>query len=125
MCVALAVAAACAQLAGCGGESDRELVVKAQQLLDKNDVKGAVIQLKNALQKNSNSGDARLLLGRALLESGNPADAVLELDKALEAGQDKNRVMPVLARALVYSGQQKKLLDKYASTQLKIGRAHV
>jgi len=44
---------------------------RAQALFDRGNLRGAVIELKNALQKDPKDAQARLLLGRLHLESGN------------------------------------------------------
>lgn len=106
-------------LAGCGGPSDAELTASAKTLLASKDTKGAVIQLKNALQKNPQSAEARLLLGKALLESGDPVAALVELRKAQELQTPDEQVMPELARAMLMTGEEAKLLAQFSSIKLK------
>ena len=57
-------------LSGCGGKSDGELLTSAKAYLQKRDSKAAVIQLKNLLQANPSSAEARFLLGVARASNG-------------------------------------------------------
>lgn len=112
------IALASTLLLGCAGESTDSLIASAKAYLDKNDKPAAVIQLKNALQKDPESGEARFLLGTTLLETGNAPAASIELRKALAAKHPQEVVLPPLARALLREGQAKKVTDDYASTRL-------
>ena len=108
-------------LNACGGESTESLLASSRDYLAKNDSKAAVIQLKNALQKDPNLGEARFLLGSALLESGDLNGAVLELRKALELKHSPDAVVPVLTRAMLGSGQAQKVIDEFGKTTLSAG----
>ena len=101
-----------------GAGSDVQLVAKAKTLLDKQDLGGAVIQLKNALAKNPNSAPARLLLGQALLKGGDPLAALIELRRAQEAEATDSQVMPEIARALLASGEASKLIAQLGQATL-------
>lgn len=105
-------------LAGCGGPSDTELTAAAKSLLESKDTRGAVIQLKNALQKNPQSAEARFLLGKVLLETGDPTSALVELRKAQELQVPDAQVIPELARAMVMVGEESRLIAQYANTKL-------
>ncbi len=107
-------------LAACGGTKEADLLRSARELLARNDTAAARLQVKNVLQKNPQSGQARLLLGQLMLDSGDLAGAEAELDRALELGQSETAVLPLLARALV--GQQKgqALLQRHGHTQLPV-----
>ncbi|MEO5735609.1 MAG: tetratricopeptide repeat protein, partial [Rubrivivax sp.] len=107
-----------AVMGGCSGESETQLVASAKALLAKNDEKGAVIQLKTALQKNPGSGEARFLLGKTLLAQGDPVAAQVELVKARESGVPDDRFVPELARALLLQGDTVKLLAQFGDTRL-------
>lgn len=120
--LALAVAASVV-LAGCAGESEADLIASARAYLEKNDPKAAVIQLKNALQKNNDAVEARLLLGQAMLKLGDVNAAALELGKARDLGADPDAVAPDLARALLLSGQDRRVVEQFAQTQLKTAPA--
>ena len=63
----LALAVVTTLLAGCGRDSSDELIKSAREHLAKNETQAAVIQLKNVLQKQPDSVEARFLLGKALL----------------------------------------------------------
>jgi putative PEP-CTERM system TPR-repeat lipoprotein len=105
-------------LAGCGGGSERELTESGKALMAKKDTKGAVIQFKNALQKNPQSAEVRLLLGRALLESGDPVLALVELRKAQELQTPDEQVIPDLARAMLLLGEEAKVIVQFAGLKL-------
>jgi putative PEP-CTERM system TPR-repeat lipoprotein len=116
--IALPVVLAALTLAGCTDETPEKRIASAKEYLQKNDTKAAVIEIKNALQKNPNSGEARFLLGSTLLKEGNPAAAEVELRKAQAAKYPDAQVVPELARAMLMLGQVKKVVDEFGQTQL-------
>ena len=105
-------------LASCGGDKPDAMLASARDYLGKNDPKAAIIQLKNALQKNPDLPEARFLLGQALLRSGDPVGAETELRKALTLKHPNDTVVPVLAQAMGAQRQFKKLVDEFGSTEL-------
>ena len=114
-CLAIAALA----LVSCGGESEKSLIAAAQSAIEKKDIKAAVIALKNAIQKNPDSGEARYLLGKLLLEGGDPVAAAVELGKAEELQYPEDQVLPELARARLAIGEEAKVIAQYATTRLK------
>ncbi len=103
-------------LTGCGSSlSSQALVGEARQFLQKGDNKAAVIQLKNALQKNADDGEARLLLGTVYTDTGDSVSAEKELRRALALGIPPERVLPSLCKALLGLEQYQKLLDESAA----------
>ena len=117
------VLAACALavplLAGCSGKSATEITADGKALMAKNDLPGAMLQFRSALQASPNSAEARLLFGKALLDSGDPVAALLELRKAQELQADDDQVVPAIARALVMTGEQARLIAQFGDVQLK------
>ncbi len=109
-----------AMLVACsGGGTGTEQIASAKSLLEKKDNKAAVIELKNALQKNPKSAEARYLLGKTLLENGDPVTALVELQKAQELQTTDELVIPEIARGMLMVGDEAKLLTQYGGLVLK------
>ena len=105
-------------LAACGGDAPDAMVKSAKDYLAKREYSAAVIQLRNALQQDSNKPEARYLLGTALNESRDPAGAEKELRKALDLGYPPERTLPALGRALIDQGQAAKLVAEFGDESL-------
>lgn len=106
-------------IAGCAGETEEQLLASARNYISQNDNPAAVIQLKNALQKNGDSAQGRLLLGQVMLKMGDAASAAVELGKARALNVPDDQVVPDLARALLLSGQDDKVLSEFANLKLQ------
>ena len=102
----------------CGGESAESLLTSAKSYLAKKDAKTAIIQIKNALQKNPDLPEGRYLLGRALLDSGDAAGAELELRKARALQYSADQVSAALGRSLLMQGQFKKVVEEFGAATL-------
>lgn len=105
-------------LAGCGADADKDLLASAQALIAKKDSDGALIQLKNLLQKDANSAEGRYLLGKLLLERGEAAGAAVELQKAVALAVADERPIRELARALLASGKATQVIEQFATRRL-------
>lgn len=103
---------------GCANETPQSLVASAKQYLEKKDDKGALIQLRNALQKDPDYGEGRFLLGKVLLQGGNVTAAEVELRRAQKLGYSTDEVAPYLAQATLMTGGAQKVLDEFASVQI-------
>jgi putative PEP-CTERM system TPR-repeat lipoprotein len=112
------VAVAAMFVSACGGKSDADLTASGQKLLEAKDYTGAIIQFKSALQAKPDSGQLRLLLGKALLENGEAVTALVELQKAQELQVPDNDVVPAIAQAMLMAGEDTKLLAQYGNAQL-------
>ncbi|MCW2313575.1 XrtA/PEP-CTERM system TPR-repeat protein PrsT [Rhodoferax antarcticus] len=99
-------------------EKPEAMLSSAKDYLTKNDNKAAVIQIKNALQKNPDMPEARFMLGKTLLDSGDAAGAETELRKALALNYPQDPIVPLLANAMLAQGQAKKLTDEFGKTTL-------
>ena len=105
-----------AGMAGCGKSEDAtSLVADAQRYQEKGDNPAAIIQLKNALQKNPDDPETRYLLGTIYHKTGDLQSAEKELRRALNLGMDPARVVPQLGRTLLELGQFQQVLDETKS----------
>ncbi|MGD2116767.1 MAG: PEP-CTERM system TPR-repeat protein PrsT [Chromatiales bacterium] len=89
-------------ISGCeffGGMSDAEYAAKAEQLFYDGDIEGAVIQLKNSLEKNPKNANARWLLAKVYIESGDGYSAEKELERAGQYGTGEGEIVPLMAKA--------------------------
>jgi putative PEP-CTERM system TPR-repeat lipoprotein len=112
------VAAAILALSACSmGDTESELIASGKTKLAQKDVRAAIIQFKNALGKNQDSAEARLLLGRALLMSGDPLASLIELERARDT-LPAEQVVPEMARAMLAAGQGAKLIAQFADQKL-------
>jgi cellulose synthase operon protein C len=107
-----------ALLVGCGGSGEKDLLASAREFVEKREYKSAVLQLKTALQKNAQSGEARFLLGKSLLELGDIPAAVVELRKAHDLKYEPDRVVPVLANAMLQQGEHRAVVTNYGAVEL-------
>lgn len=109
---------------GCGpSETKEQQIAAAKAALAKNDRRTAIVQLKNALQQDPKSAEARFLLGDTLLKSGDYAGAAQELARAAELKHDPNALLPSLVKSMVATGQAKKAVELYGNTKLTDPRA--
>jgi cellulose synthase operon protein C len=116
---ALAVAASLVMLSACSfGDSESKQIAAGKAKLAEKDVRAAIIHFKSALSKNEGSGEARLLLGKALLQTGDAPAAIIELQRALEL-MGPEQVSPELARAMLAAGQAQKLIAQFSAETLR------
>lgn len=91
-------------------QSTESLMSDAKQYEQKGDRKAALIQLKNAVEKSPDNGEARLALGSLELAMGDAVSAEKELRKARSLGIAADRILPGLGKALVQQGKLKDVL---------------
>lgn len=102
-------------VSGCGRNSEENLLASAKAAYDRRDNKSAILDLKSVLQVNPKSGEARLLLGKALLADGDARSAGVELTKAIELRMPEASVLPEYLDALLAQQQFKKVIDEFGS----------
>ena len=83
----------------------------AERLIGSGEPRGAVIELKDLLQREPDRPRARQLLGEALAALGDYTAAEGELRRAISRGVPVDEVALTLARSLLYQGQLEMLLS--------------
>jgi putative PEP-CTERM system TPR-repeat lipoprotein len=102
-----------AGLGACGKTQTTEsLLTDAKQYQQKGDLKAALIQLKNAVEKSPENGEARIALGNLELTINDISSAEKEFRKARSLGISADRVMPLLGKALAQQGKFKEILEE-------------
>ncbi len=91
--------------------TDEQYVQLAKQKLDKNKLSAAVIELKNALQKNPDNREARWLLGKAYLKINSGFAAEKELLRAKNLGMAYSAIIVPLSEAYLMLGKPEKVIE--------------
>lgn len=99
-------------LSGCSDESSQALLAQARTSLKAGDRKAALIQLKSAVQKDEQNGEARFELAQLQMQTGDMAAAEKELRRAREYGVSTDSVNPLLAQVLLKLGEYQRVLDE-------------
>jgi putative PEP-CTERM system TPR-repeat lipoprotein len=99
-------------LSACGRtQSTESLLTDAKQYQQKGDLKAALIQLKNAVEKSPENADARLQLAMLQLKMGDNASAEKEARKARSLGIKADVALPLEGRAMAQQGRFKEMLE--------------
>ena len=112
--IALSLVAA-GGLSGCDNTAsltEQEHIQRAKDFEDQGKLNVSIIELKNAIQKNPDSPQARLLLGQVYLKIGSGAAAEKELSRAEQLGVNRETINPQLGEALLLMGEYKRVLDE-------------
>lgn len=104
-------------IAACGGSPD-SMVSSAKEYINRGDLNSASIELKNALQKNPELGEARFLLGKVNFEQGDLGSAIKNLQRAMDAGFKADEVQGTLARAMLATGDTESLVKQLDGVSL-------
>jgi putative PEP-CTERM system TPR-repeat lipoprotein len=110
-----AVLSTFAPLQGCSKESNlsaEEHIELAKDMEANGNLKGMVIQLKNAIQKSPDNPQARLMLGEAYLEFKQADSAIKELTQARKLGVGEARITPLIGEALLQNREYQRVLDE-------------
>lgn len=109
--------------AGCTGKSSEEHIAIAERYIAESRFKLAIIELKNAVQKDTNAAKARWLLGQTYLITGDVDSAVKELLRAQDLDWERNDVVPTLATALLAQGEYTQVSELSGSDLSPLPRA--
>lgn len=91
-------------LFSCGPKTAEEHIAEAQQYISEKNNTAAIVALKNAVQTDPKSGEARFVLGKVYLEAKEFENAEKELNRAFEFGYDPAKVLPLLTKAYQKTG---------------------
>ena len=89
--------------------------------MDRNDTKGAIIQLKNALQQDGKNLPALVLLGKAYLKAGQPLGADRVLADAERLGAARSEIIAMQVEVYHILGRNQDLLDRFSPDGLPPG----
>lgn len=112
--LALAFSSA-ATLSGCDQSANlsvEEHIERAKDMGAEGNMRGRVIQLKNAIQKAPDNPQARLLLGETYLEFKQADSAIKELSEAKRLGVGDALIQPLMAEALILNKDYQRVLDE-------------
>jgi cellulose synthase operon protein C len=110
-------------VAGCSSQKTDDFVASGRAFLEKRDFPAAIIQFKNAVQKDAQGGEARYWLGYALFRAGDPAAAEIELRKAIAAGYSPDAAEPELLAVLMDMNQLSKAGEEAAKAKVTTASA--
>ncbi|HEX6735641.1 MAG TPA: PEP-CTERM system TPR-repeat protein PrsT, partial [Azonexus sp.] len=114
--------AACAGLAAAAADPQAARYYEdALKRFDNRDTAGAVIQLKNAIQRDRSMLAAQVLLGKALLMEGDPIGAEVAFDEALRLGVDRSEVILLFGQSLLMQGKFDAILTRLEPAGLAAG----
>lgn len=101
-------------LAGCGKTDTRtseEVLQSAKQKETTGDYRSAIIEYRNALQKQPDNLEARLRLGQAYLKFKLGLEAEAELKIAEKGGADRDALLVPMGETMLLLGKYKELID--------------
>jgi putative PEP-CTERM system TPR-repeat lipoprotein len=92
--------------------TDQEYVQKAKEFQDQGKQDSALIELKNALQKNPKNAEARWRLAEVYISKSQGELAENELKKAKDSGMDAEALKIPLGQALLLQGEYQRVLKE-------------
>jgi putative PEP-CTERM system TPR-repeat lipoprotein len=103
---------------GCQRHDAASYLGSAKAHLEKGDYKAALIETKNALQKEPDNPEARLMLARLLLSGGDAQGAETEVRKALDVHAPEDEAYPLLGQAMLARGEHANVVKELSSRKL-------
>jgi len=90
---------------------------QAREMMQKGDIRGAEIELRNALKADPHNGEARYRMAIIDLEGGDPIAAERNAELAQQAGYDSRVVLPLLAETYLQQRKFAELLRDFPANQ--------
>ncbi|NMP16179.1 XrtA/PEP-CTERM system TPR-repeat protein PrsT [Thalassotalea sp. Y01] len=101
-----------AALVACSGQKTAdEYVQSALAYIEQNEVSAAIVELKNAIQLEPKSNDARFILAQMYMQTGNFDGAEKEFQRSLDNGFDINRIMILQVRIALLKAESDRVLE--------------
>ena len=100
-----------AVLLGCQ-PTPEERIGRAQAFMAEADYRAAVIELKNALRRDGDNAEARLLLARSSAQLGDFPTAISEYERVLGLGETDDTVWLGLGTALLKQGRAAEIVER-------------
>lgn len=97
-------AVAISVISGCGKQTSDEYIIEAQQYVAENNPSAAIVALKNAVQVEPKSAEARFALGKLYMQQNQFDSAEKELNRASEYGYNATEILPLLTQAYQRTG---------------------
>ena len=97
----------------------RDPFANAQLLMDKGDMQGAVLELRNLVKNSPQNVTAHFRLGQAEVRLNDPVAGEKELRQARDMGFDARAVNALLAQAYMAQGKYKELLREFSPQGLQ------
>ena len=96
--------------------TEQQRIQRAKDFESKGNLPASIIELKNALQKNPDSAQARWLLGLVYLKQNQGNEAESQLNRAVQLGINPDSMRIPLARAWLLKGDFDQVLDRLQPT---------
>lgn len=113
--LAAALLLAFSPLSGCSRAahvSVEEHIQRAKDMNAEGNLKGVVIELKNAIQQAPDNPQARLMLGEAYLQFKLGDNAAKEFARARDLGVNETSIKPLMGEALILTKAYQRVLDE-------------
>jgi len=113
LCTLVLILASAIMLVACGDSdhTDVDYLASAQTSLANNELKTAIIHLKNALKQNERNAEARWMLGQIYLEIGGGREAEKEIQKAIDLGVDGEKISTDMINSLLMQRKYEEALE--------------
>ena len=110
-------------MAGAGGawwrlRAGSDPFANAKAMMDKGDLKGAQIELRNAVRDDPSNAEAHFRLGIVQIRLGDAVAAEKEFRAARDDGFDPRQANPALAQSMMAQGKFKEVLEQFPATGL-------
>jgi putative PEP-CTERM system TPR-repeat lipoprotein len=101
----------------------KDSVTRAQELMDKGDLRGAALELRTTLRNDPNNAAAHFRMGQVAQRTGDNVAAEKEFKLAREKGFEARLINPLLAQTYMSQGRYRELLRDFNTQGLPADQA--